>query len=128
MAIVVRDSEFTVADLAEMFGPMPDRRIRRDPPPGLATERDVLAIHAREKRLYELADGILVEKAMGYEESLIAAEIIRFLLNFVARRKLGFVTGEGGMHKLARGLVRIPDVAFVSSSRLPDGKPPREPI
>ncbi len=107
---------------------MPDRRILREPPPGTATESDVLAIHAREKRLCELVDGILVEKAMGYEESLIAVEIIRFLANFVAERKLGYVTGEGGMVKLAKGLVRIPDVAFVSRDRLPGGKPPRRPI
>jgi Uma2 family endonuclease len=125
---IVRDAEMTVADLSQLFGPMPDRRIVRDPPPGTATERDVLAVHARDKRLCELVDGILVEKSLGYEESLIAVEIIRFLSNFVAERKLGCVTGEGGMMKLAKGLVRIPDVAFVSTRRLPGGKPPRRPI
>jgi Uma2 family endonuclease len=124
----VRDAELTVADLSQLFGPMPDRRIVRNPPPGTATERDVLAIHARDKRLCELVDGILVEKSMGYEESLIAVEIIRFLANFVAERKLGYVTGEGGMVKLAKGLVRIPDVAFVATKQLPGGKPPRRPI
>jgi Uma2 family endonuclease len=123
-----RNDELTIADLTEMFGPMPDRRIVREPPPGTASERDVLAIHARENRLCELVDGILVEKAMGYEESLIAVELIRFLATFVAERKLGFVTGEGGMMKLAKGLVCIPDVAFVSTRRLPGGKPPRRPI
>jgi Uma2 family endonuclease len=123
-----RNDELTIADLTEMFGPMPDRRIVREPPPGTASERDVLAIHTRENRLCELVDGILVEKAMGYEESLIAVELIRFLATFVAERKLGFVTGEGGMMKLAKGLVRIPDVAFVSTRRLPGGKPPRRPI
>ncbi len=128
MTTLVRDAELTVADLLRMFGPMPDRRIIRDPPPGSATERDVLQIHARDKRLCELVNGILVEKPMGYEESLIAVEIIRFLANFVAERKLGYVTGEGGMVKLAKGLVRIPDVAFVSTKRLPGGKPPRRPI
>ena len=128
MATVLRDPDLTLADLSQMFGPMPDHRIRRQPPPGTATERDVLAIHAREKRLCELVDGILVEKTMGYEESLLAVELIRFLANFVAERKLGLVTGEGGMVKLAKGLVRIPDVAFVSYDRLPGGKPPRRPI
>ena len=128
MATVLRDAELTVADLSNMFGPMPDHRIVREPAPGTATERDVLAIHVRDKRLCELVDGILVEKPMGYEESLIAVEIIRFLANFVAEHKLGYVTGEGGMVKLAKGLVRIPDVAFVSINRLPGGKPPRRPI
>ena len=128
VATTVQNPELTVADLSDMFGRMPDRRIRRDLPPGTATERDVLAIHARERRLCELVDGILVEKPMGFEESLLAAELIRFLGNFVARRKLGFVTGEGGMVQLAEGLVRIPDVAFVAVGRLPGGKPPRQPI
>jgi Uma2 family endonuclease len=128
MATVVHESEFTVADLAERFGPIPLWRIRRDPAPGSATERDLLAIHAREKRLCELVDGILVEKPMGYEESVIAIEIARRLGNYVAKHKLGLVAGEGGMLKLARGLVRIPDVSFVSTARLPGGKAPRQAI
>lgn len=107
---------------------MPAGRIRREPAPGTATERDVVAIHAREKRLCELVDGILVEKPMGYEESVLALELARLLGNFVAGRRLGLVTGEGGMMSLARGLVRIPDVAFVSYDRLPGRKPPRRPI
>src|SRR5262245_48364860 len=97
MATIVRESSLTVADLADMFGPIPDCRIRRDPPPGKATERDVLAIHAQEKRLCELIDGVLVEKTMGYEESVIAIELARLIGNFVARRKAGLVAGEGGM-------------------------------
>jgi hypothetical protein len=128
MATIVRESEFTVADLAERFVAIPLWRIRRDPAPGSATERNLLAIHARAKRLCELVDGILVEKPTGYEESVIAIEIARRLGNFVAKHKLGLVAGEGGMLKLARGLVRIPDVSFVATARLPGGKVPRQPI
>jgi Uma2 family endonuclease len=94
----------------------------------LATERNLLAIHAREKRLCELVDGILVEKPMRYEESVIAIEIARRLGNYVAKHKPGLVAGEGGMLRLARGLVRIPDVSFVSAARLPGGRVPRQPI
>jgi Uma2 family endonuclease len=130
MATIVRDgnAELTAADLVEQFGPIALSRIRQDIRPGTATERDVLALHDREKRLYELVDGILVEKATGFEESLIAAELIRLLGNFAARRKSGLVAGEGGMLRLAKGLVRIPDVSFISYSRLPGRKPPRQPI
>lgn len=32
------------------------------------------------------------------------------------------------MLRLTRGLVRIPDICFVSRARLPSGKPPRRPI
>jgi Uma2 family endonuclease len=118
----------TVADLAERFGPMPLHRIRFFPFPGTATEQDVLAIHAREKRLCELIDGILVEKVMGYRESVLALFIARVLGNWVAPRRLGVLAGEAGMMRLARGLVRIPDVSFVSWKRLPGGHVPEEPI
>lgn len=103
-------------------------RIRTTPSPGTAKERDVLRIHERERRLCELFDGILVEKAVGYEESVVAATLIMLLGNFASAHKLGVVTGEGGMVKLAAGLIRIPDVAFVSRKRLPGGKVPRQPI
>jgi len=128
MAAVIQESDFTLEDLTRRFGPMPLWRIRRDPAPGTATERDVVEIQRREKRLCELVDGILVEKPMGYEESLIAAELIRLLGNFAVRRKCGLVAGEGGMVKFAKGLVRIPDVSFISTGRLPGGRPPRRPI
>ena len=118
----------TLADLQERLGGIPLERIRFRPYPGTATVQDVLDAERLEHKLCELVEGVLVEKAMGYEESLIAVEIIRFLANFVAERKLGYVTGEGGMVKLAKRLVRIPDVAFVSTGRLPGGKPPRRPI
>jgi hypothetical protein len=62
----------TLADLLERLGRVPLDRIRSDPPPGTATERDVLEIAAREKRLCELVDGVLVEKPAGYLESLLA--------------------------------------------------------
>ena len=118
----------TLADLFDRFGPMPAARIRMVPRPGTATVQDVLAIHRREKRLCELVDGILVEKAVGYQESMLAVVIITLLQNFIGPRKLGIVAGEGGMLQLSPGLVRIPDISFISRSRLPGGKPPREPV
>jgi Uma2 family endonuclease len=128
MATVLRESGLSIAELAERLGGIPRSRIRRDPVPGTATERDILAIHARERRLCELIDGTLVDKPMGYEESLVAVELIRFLANFVRKRKLGLVAGEGGMLKLVPGLVRIPDVSFVAFDRLPGRKLSGQPI
>ena len=61
--------EWTVGDLFRRFGPMPIGRIRLNPEPGSATEDDVVTIRDREKRLYELVDGILVEKATGWNEA-----------------------------------------------------------
>jgi Uma2 family endonuclease len=120
--------ELTLADLADRFGPMPPGRILLDPSPGTATANDLLAIHRRGKRLCELVDGVLVEKVLGFEESILAAKIIAILHIFVELRKLGVVAGEGGMLRLSKGLVRIPDVSFVAKSRLPGNKVPRSPI
>jgi Uma2 family endonuclease len=89
------------------------------PLPGTATEADVIAIHAREKRLCELVDGVLVEKPMGYEESRLASEIIVVLVIYLRAHDLGTVAGEAGMLRLLPGLVRIPDVSYVSWARLP---------
>lgn len=119
---------WTLADLAEMFGPMPPHRIRFNPPPGTATEQDVLEIHLREDRLYELVDGVLVEKDMGFYESRLAAVLITILETFAHRHKRGIVVAPDAMMRLAPGLIRIPDVSFISRKRLPRGRTPRKPI
>jgi hypothetical protein len=64
----------TVADLLRRLGDIPARRVRLHPTPGTATEHDVIAANESKERtaLYELVDGTLVEKGMGYEESEIA--------------------------------------------------------
>ena len=126
--MAVSTKVLTLADLVERFGPMPDGRIRTDPPPGTATEQDVIDIEARESRLCELVDGVLVEKAVGYYESYLALRLGHFLIGFVERHRLGVVAGEAGMMRLSAGLVRIPDVSFVSWNRLPGRRVPRVPI
>jgi Uma2 family endonuclease len=92
--------------------------LRLNPPPGTATEDDVETIHDREHRLYELVDGILVEKTMGQYESAVALRLAFLLMEFLRDKDLGTVFGADGMMKLAPGLVRIPDVSFVSHERL----------
>ena len=76
----------TLADLLEQLGGMHPNRVRFRPAPGTATEEDVRAIHERERRLYELVDGVLVEKAMGLRESFLAITLATILLNFVRPR------------------------------------------
>lgn len=118
----------TLADLLERLGDIPPERVRLHPPLGTATEQDILDAHDRQDRLYELVDGVLVEKAKGFRESFLAAALITILWSFVQPRKLGLVTGADGMVRLASGLVRIPDVAFVSWERLAGRRIPSEPI
>ena len=126
--MAVSTKALTLADLVERFGPIPAGRIRTNPPPGTATEQDVIDIEARESRLCELVDGVLVEKTVGYYESYLAVQLIYFLAGFVRRRRLGVVAGEAGMMRLSTGLVRIPDVSFISWERLPGRRVPRVPI
>ncbi len=121
-------TERTVADLQRRFGPIPFSRIRQNPPPGTATEDDVLWLNDHEDRLCELVDGILVEKTVGLEESWLAVRLAGLLSLFVDPSNLGLVTGADGMYRLSQGLVRIPDVAFVSWDRIPDGQFPEKPI
>jgi hypothetical protein len=52
--------EWTMADVCAHVGDVPPKRIRRYPPPGMATEEDALR-----KPVSELIDGIFVEKVMG---------------------------------------------------------------
>ncbi len=118
----------TAAEWWEALGQVPLERIVFNPLPGTATEEDVVRLDDHEDRLCELIDGTLVEKTMGYEESLIAMEIGRLLGNFVKPRKLGLVSGEAGMMKILARRIRIPDVAFVSRQRLPGGEIPKRPV
>ncbi len=118
----------TAADLLESLGGIPLERIRMQPPPGTATENDVLAVHASEKRLCELVDGVLVEKVMGFDESRLAMEIGTILVEYLRRHDLGIAAGADGMMGLSKGLVRIPDVSFVRWEHLPEEYGPIPPI
>jgi Uma2 family endonuclease len=118
----------SLGDLLEGLGGISPYRVRMVPAPGTATEEDVIALEASEDRLYELVDGVLVEKVMGFGESMIAGAILFALRAFIIPRNLGLVSAPDGMVRLSKGLVRGPDVAFVSWARLPGGSAPTAPI
>lgn len=104
----------TVADLLARLGNIPAWRVRLVPVPGTATEKDVIKVEAREDRLCELVEGTLVEKVMRYDESALTVSLSYFLSTFVRPRRLGILTGPDGTIRLMPGLVRIPDIAFLS--------------
>lgn len=116
------------ADLLEHLGGIPANRVRLTPPPGHATERDLLNVLDHEGALCELVDGVLVEKALGTRESFIAALLIRLLGNYADEHDLGDVTAGDGPYRLGDRLVRLPDVAFVPWEHLPGRVYPTEPI
>lgn len=121
-------ADWTMADLLEHFGGISPRRIRLNPPPGTATEQDVIDIQTHEDRLYELVDGVLVEKVMGFPESTLTCQLIRLLGNYVEEKGLGILAGADGTVRLMPGLVRIPDISFVSWRQLPRHEVPSDPI
>jgi Uma2 family endonuclease len=118
----------TVGDLLARLGGVSPARVRLRPAPGTATVADVVAIEASEKRLFELVDGVLVEKCMGFWESYLAGLILTALNTWVIPRHLGIVTGADGMIRLFPNQVRMPDVAFAAWSHFPGGKPTNDPV
>jgi Uma2 family endonuclease len=118
----------TIADLLKKLGRISPRRIRAVPPPGRATEKDLIAIHNRTDRLYELVDGVLVEKIMSFPESALAVDLIRLLGRFLDEHDLGLLAGADGGMRLLPGLVRLPDVSFIRWERLPAREIPSDPI
>lgn len=117
------------AELMERLGGVPLERIRMSPAPGTATEEDVLAAENEpRKRLCELIDGVLVEKAMGIRESLLAAFLVHCIHDFLKEDARGIVLGADGMIRTFSDQVRIPDVSFLSWDRYPSDDVPDEGI
>jgi Uma2 family endonuclease len=109
------------AGLHRRLGEVPLHRIGMDPPPGTATEADVLRhLDAIDKRTYELLEETLVEKAMGFRESMIGALLIEEIRRFVRMHKLGIVAGANGPFRLTAGVIRIPDISFIPWSAIPE--------
>jgi Uma2 family endonuclease len=118
-----------LAELMERLGGVPLERILMQPPPGTATEKDVLAAERLpRKRLCELIDGVLVEKAMGLRESMLAVFLAHLIHDFLGENPSGIVLGADGMIRTFPGQVRIPDVSFISWERLPSDEVPNEGI
>lgn len=128
MSIVSSPQPLTANDLAARFGKMPAWRIRTNPAPGSATEADAIWIQTHEDRTCELIDGVLVEKDVSAEASLIGAYLLTLMNNFVRPRRLGFILGEQGLLRLSIGRLRAPDVSFIRRDQTPEGRFPTSPV
>jgi Uma2 family endonuclease len=121
-----------MADLMEVrerLGNVPFERILLQPLPGTATEEDALRqLEGPTKRICELIDGVLVEKAMATREALLAGVILQTLGIVVEENDLGVLLPGDGMLRLEPGLVRIPDVTFISWDNIPGEEMPDEAI
>ncbi len=108
--------------LLERLGGIPPERVRLDPPPGTATKRDLLRLLEKDNIQCELVDGTLVEKPMGHIESRLGTWLGFYLCSYLEQHDIGWVSGSDAPHELASKLIRMPDVAFVSYGRLPEGE------
>jgi Uma2 family endonuclease len=118
----------TMADVVERLGHVPLDRIAGRPAPGTATEADLLIEPGGNKRLCELVDCVLVEKPMASYESSLAIALAVILHAYLRHHRLGIVLGPDGLLRLKWGLVRAPDVSFISWSRFPGRKRPEGAI
>ncbi len=109
------------SEFLDELGGISADRVRQNPFPGKATSADL--IHAnRDSRLCELVDGTLVEKAMGWQESLIAIVLASLLRDFVQKNQLGFVTGADGLVELFPSLVALRTLLFFPGNDFPTAK------
>lgn len=128
--VVLQEPPQTVAELVERLDDVPLDRIRLVPPPGTATEADLVELAERaDKVLCELVEGTLVEKTVGQYESALAMYLGRLLLNFIDEHDIaGYVTGPDGGYRMSTGGVRLPDVSFTTGERMPDDDTRRDPV
>jgi Uma2 family endonuclease len=110
-------------DLLRQLGDIAPERVRFRPAPGTATAADL-----RTNKLCELIDGTLVEKPMEARESRLTAYLIYLLQLVVLPKNLGTVLGPDAAIELDQGLVRLPDIAYVSWEALPNRRLPAEPV
>ncbi len=115
-------------ELLAHLGGISARRVRLHPPPGKATEKDLLRILDRTGVICELVDGVLVEKVMGFREGALALRISYLLHRFLDEHDLGILAGADATARIMPGLIRIPDVAFIGWEKLPDRCYPDEPV
>src|SRR5829696_3312013 len=110
----------TIADLIADLGDIPPERILADPPPGQATEEDLLRLVETKDALCELVDGVLVEKPMGWKEGALALWLGYHLQSYLNENDFGQIAGADAPHRLAAKLVRLPDLAFILWEHLPE--------
>jgi len=128
VAVKKRPRFFNMEEVLRNLGSIPPSRVRMDPAPGTATLRDLIRLWKAEGKMCELVDGTLVEKPMAFAESNIATLLAFALQAFIEDHDLGLIVGEQGLMKIVPGLVRAPDVSFVSWDQIPERQIPDEPV
>jgi Uma2 family endonuclease len=119
----------TFAEFHTRLGAIPLDRIWMTPPPGTATEADLLAAwttppHHRP----ELVEGTLIEKFGSFWGGVIIGALIGHVGRFVDERELGVCLMGNLPFRLRSDLIRIPSFSFTPWERFPNDELPDEEI
>jgi Uma2 family endonuclease len=90
---------------------------------GTATLQDLLNT-PRDGRKYELVDGEIVVSPAGMRHSEVAGDICSLIWEFLQKNPVGKVYSSDVGIAFPNGNVRSPDVTFVSTTKLPEGRSP----
>ncbi len=88
------------------------------------TEEEFLAL-SKDLGHIELVDGEVVHVSMTLRHEDVGTNLMELLL-LAGARKHGRLFGSSAGFRMANGNIRVPDLSFIRSERLPDGKAPSE--
>ena len=103
------DIPANLADLQEHLGGIPLERISMQPPPGTATEMDVV-----KWKYCELVDGVIVVKASNMFKALLSVELSCSIRSWAKENNdRGYVFPNVGYR--FGDVIRLPDISYVSA-------------
>ena len=115
----------SLSEILASLGDVPTERVHLPQPWREIEEHDWLRLPDRQR--YELVDGILVERAMGFYETRLGFILGMLLEEFARAHAVGIVVVETGSVRVA-GQIRLPDVAYFAWGSLPERRVPRVAI
>lgn len=118
---------WSIEQLRRHFGMIPAERILLDPPPGTATEKDLLAHEGRRGFPPELVEGVLIDRTGSFPGGILQAAVIFELMNYLQGNDLGIVIASKCPIRLGPKLIRLASVLFISWQQMPHGVP-NDPI
>lgn len=77
---------------------------------------------------FELIEGEIIEKMASFLPSAIAQQVAFALMLYLKQNPLGYLTGSDGGYIMPNGNRLIPDVGYISKTRLPTFPPREVPI
>lgn len=91
--------------------------------PGPITPDDLLVMPGGDR--YELVDGHLVERTMGSWAGFVAGQLFAQIVQHKSGKKLGLLLNSDVTYQCFAGnVVRMPDLSFIRTGRLPEDRVP----